>query len=160
FGAAPERRAAHIHAFTSRRMLTRYDAWTNILRVTTSAFAAAIGGADEITTLPFTDALGIAAPSARRIARNTQHVLMEEAHLGHVADPAGGAWFVEDLTRELAHAGWAKMQALEAQGGILAVLESGALQADIAAVREARAKAFAVRKETITGVTDFPLLGE
>ncbi|HWA00087.1 MAG TPA: methylmalonyl-CoA mutase family protein [Caulobacterales bacterium] len=160
FAVAPENRAAHIHAFTSRRTLTRYDAWTNILRVTTSAFAAAIGGADEITTLPFTDALGVATPFARRLARNTQNVLLEEAHLAHVADPAGGAWFAEALTRELSHAAWSIMQALEAQGGILAALQIGEFQTDIATARDARMTAFATRKETITGVTDFPLLGE
>ncbi|HVY85043.1 MAG TPA: methylmalonyl-CoA mutase family protein, partial [Caulobacterales bacterium] len=158
-GAAPENRGAHIHAFTSRRMLTRYDSWTNILRITSAAFAAGVGGADDITTLPFTDALGVATPFARRIARNTQHVLLEESHLGHVIDPAGGAWFVEELTHQLAQTGWAKMQAIEAQGGIEAALNSGAIQKDIAETRAARAKAFATRKETITGVTDFPLLG-
>ncbi|MES1199749.1 MAG: methylmalonyl-CoA mutase family protein [Pseudomonadota bacterium] len=159
-GAAPEKRAARIQAFTSRRMLTRYDAWSNILRITTAAFAAGVGGADEITTLPFTNALGVATPFARRVARNTQNVLLEEAHLGQVMDPAGGAWFVEKVTQDLAHAAWAKMQAIEAGGGLLAVLRSGALAAEIAAVREARAKAFALRKETITGVTDFPALDE
>ncbi|HVY84453.1 MAG TPA: methylmalonyl-CoA mutase family protein [Caulobacterales bacterium] len=158
-GAAPEKRAAHIHAFTSRRMLTRYDAWTNILRITSAAFAAGVGGADDVTTLPFTDALGIATPFARRIARNTQHVLLDESHLGHVLDPAGGAWFVEELTHQLAQTGWAKMQTIEAQGGIEAALKSGAIQKDIGETRTARAKAFATRKETITGVTDFPLLG-
>ena len=113
-GAAPEHRAAHIHAFTSRRMMTRYDAWTNILRVTTAAFAAGVGGADDITTYPFTDALGLPTPFARRVARNTQHVLLEECRLGHVADPAGGAWFVEKLTRDLAAKAWEIMQNIEA----------------------------------------------
>lgn len=157
-GAAREMRAARIHAVTSRRMMTRYDAWTNITRVTTAAFAAAIGGADAITTLPMTDALGLPTPFARRVARNTQHVLMEEAHLGRVADPAGGAWFVEKLTRDLAAAAWAKFQAIEAQGGIVAALASGALQADIAEAREKRQRAIATRREAITGVTDYPLL--
>jgi len=158
FGVSADKRAAHIRVVSSRRMMTRYDAWTNILRVTTAAFAAAIGGADEITTLPFTDALGVATPFARRVARNTQHVLMEEAHLAHVRDPAGGAWFVESLTRDLAQAAWAKMQAIEAQGGIITSLQSGALQREVAETRATRAKRFATRRETITGVTDFPLL--
>jgi methylmalonyl-CoA mutase len=158
-GAGPEHRAAHIHAFTSRRMMTRYDAWTNILRVTTAASAAAIGGADEITTYPFTDALGLPTPFARRLARNTQHVLLEECRLGHVADPAGGAWFVEKLTRELAAKAWAIMQSLEARGGILASLQDGHLQNLVAEARTRRQQAIAMRHETITGVTDFPLLG-
>ncbi len=158
-GATPEHRAARIHAFTSRRMMTRYDAWTNILRVTTAAFAAAIGGADDITTYPLTDALGLPTHFARRVARNTQHVLLEECRLGHVADAAGGAWFVEKLTRELAAKAWEIMQEIEAKGGIVASLQAGHLQALIAESRVAREKLIATRRETITGVTDFPLLG-
>ncbi len=157
-GAAPPSRAAPVHAFTSRRMMTRLDAHTNILRVTTAAFAAAIAGADAITTLPFTDALGLPTPFSRRIARNTQHVLIEECRLGHVADPAGGAWFVEKLTLDLAALAWEKMQAIEAQGGIVAALGSGSMQSQIAAACAARQLDFARRKQTITGVTDFPLL--
>lgn len=158
-GAAPAARAARIHAFTGARMLTRHDAQTNILRITTAAFAAAIGGADVITTSNFTDALGGPSPFARRVARNTQHVLLEECRLGHVADPAGGSWFVEKLTRELADKAWALMQQIEAQGGIVAALQSGWLQGAIGEARTARQRAIATRRETITGVTDFPLLG-
>lgn len=158
-GVGPEHRAAHIHAFTSRRMMTRHDAQTNILRVTTAAFAAAIGGANDITTYPFTDALGLPTPFARRVARNAQHVLMEECRLGHVADPAGGAWFVEKLTRELAAKAWEIMQSLEAQGGIVAAHQSGALGKMVGDARAARQRRIATRRETITGVTDFPLLG-
>lgn len=158
-GGAPEHRAAHIHAFTSRRMMTRYDAWTNILRVTTAAFAAGIGGADDITTYPFTDALGLPTAFARRVARNTQHVLLEECRLGHVADPAGGAWFVEKLTRDLAAKAWEIMQAIEARGGIVSSLQDGFVQGIVAEARARRQQLIATRRETITGVTDFPLLG-
>jgi len=153
-GAAPEHRAAHIHAFTSRRMMTRYDAWTNILRVSTASFAAAVGGADEITTYPLTDALGHPTAFARRVARNTQHVLAEECRLGHVADPAGGSWFVEKLTRELADRAWALMQQMETASAPLDLLRG-----QVAEARERRRTAIATRRETITGVTDFPLLG-
>jgi len=158
-GAPPEHRAAHIHAFTSRRMMTRYDAWTNILRVTTAASAAAIGGADDLTTYPLTDALGLPTPFGRRVARNTQHVLVEECKLGHVADPAGGSWFVEKLTRDLAAKAWEIMQLIESKGGIVAALQSGLLPDLVAGARTARQKLIATRRETITGVTDFPLLG-
>jgi len=153
-GAAPEHRAAHIHAFTSRRMMTRYDAWTNILRVSTASFAAAVGGADEITTYPLTDALGHPTAFARRVARNTQHVLAEECRLGHVADPAGGSWFVEKLTRELADRAWSLMQQMETASAPLDLLREKVSEA-----RERRRAAIATRRETITGVTDFPLLG-
>jgi methylmalonyl-CoA mutase len=158
-GAPAGARAAHVHAFTSRRMMTVYDAHTNILRVTTAAFAAAIGGADAITTYAFTDALGLPTPFARRLARNTQNVLMEECRLGHVADPAGGSWFVEQLTRELAAKAWALMQEIEAQGGIVATIQTGRLAALIDSAREKRARAVATRREPITGISDFPLLG-
>jgi len=158
-GAAPDARAAHIHAFTGQRMLTRYDAWTNILRITSAAFGAAIGGADAVTTAAFTDALGLPTPFARRVARNTQHVLMEECRLGHVADPAGGAWFVEKLTRDLAAKAWEIMQDIEARGGIGASLQAGHLQGLVAPAREKRQRLIATRRETITGITDFPLLG-
>lgn len=153
-GATPEHRAAHIHAFTSRRMMTRYDAWTNILRVTSAAFAAAVGGADEITTYPLTDALGHPSAFARRVARNTQHVLAEECRLGHVADPAGGAWFVEKLTRDIADRAWSLMQQMQAHAAPLDLLHTQVAQA-----RDRRRAAIASRRETITGITDFPLLG-
>ena len=158
-GAAPEARCARIHAFTSRRMMTRYDAHTNILRVTIAAFAAAVGGADAITTRPFTDALGLPTPFARRVARNTQNVLLEECRLGQVTDPAGGAWFVEKLTREMAENAWTLMQEIETKGGIVAALQSGYFQAIVANARTVRERAVATRRETITGVTDYPLLG-
>lgn len=157
-GAGPEAREARIHAFTSRRMLTRYDANTNILRITTSAFGAAVGGANVITTGAFTDALGLPTPFARRVARNTQAVLMEECRLGHVADPAGGSWFVEKLTHELAAKAWEIMQLIESKGGIVAAIESGLLVDLVAGARTARQKLISTRRETITGVTDFPLL--
>ncbi|WP_395647738.1 methylmalonyl-CoA mutase family protein [Terricaulis sp.] len=157
-GAPAKAHAIRIHAFTSRRMLTRYDAWTNILRVTTAAFGAAAGGADDITTYPLTDALGLPTPFGRRVARNTQQVLLEECHLGHVADPAGGAWFVEKMTRELAAAAWDIMQLIEARGGIVSALQAGLLQDLVGGARMARQRAIASRKETITGVTDYPLL--
>jgi len=154
------RGGARLHAVTSRRMLTRRDPWTNILRGTAACFAACVGGADAITTAPLTDALGLPTPFARRIARNTQLVLMEESHLGHVIDPAGGAWFVEALTRDLAAAAWAKFQAIETEGGLIEALAKGSLQRDVAAARATRQKAIATRRESITGVTDFPLLDE
>ncbi|MGE0046536.1 MAG: methylmalonyl-CoA mutase subunit beta [Hyphomonadaceae bacterium] len=157
-GVSPARRAARIHATTSRRMMTKHDPWTNILRGTAAAFAASIGDAQAITVAPFTEALGLPTAFARRIARNTQLVLMEESRLGHVIDPAGGAWFVEAMTQELAEAGWAFMQKIEVEGGIVETLTRGWLQEEVAAIREARQRNFALRKETITGVTDFPLL--
>jgi methylmalonyl-CoA mutase len=159
-GAGPADRAAHVTATTSRRMMTRRDPWTNILRTTAATFAAVVGGAEAIGVRPMTDALGPSSDFSRRIARNTQIILMEECRLGHVIDPAGGSWFVEAMTKDLAQTAWAEFQGLEAQGGIVATLESGALVAEIEIIRTRRAKAFATRRETITGVTDFPQIDE
>jgi hypothetical protein len=106
--------AARIEARSSRRMLTAQDPWTNMLRQTAAGVGAALGGADAIQLGCFTDALGRPTPFARRQSRNAQLVLMEESHLGRVADPAGGAWFLESLTDDLARRAWARFQAIEA----------------------------------------------
>jgi methylmalonyl-CoA mutase len=159
-GAGPEDRAMRLQVTTARRMLSRDDAWTNILRGTAACFAAAAGGADIITVLPFTTPLGGASALARRMARNTQVILMEESRLGHVADPGGGGFAVEALTKTLAEEAWAIFQGLEVQGGLIAALRSGSFQADISKTAEARGKLIATRRFPITGVSDFPLLDE
>ncbi|MEI7933183.1 MAG: methylmalonyl-CoA mutase family protein, partial [Alphaproteobacteria bacterium] len=110
---------ARIEVRSSHRMLTALDPWTNMLRLASAAFGAGVGGADAIVLGSFTDALdGLPTTFSRRQARNTQLVLMEEAHIARVADPAGGAWFLETLTDEMARAAWAKFRAIEAAGGI------------------------------------------
>ncbi|MBE7218622.1 MAG: methylmalonyl-CoA mutase [Caulobacteraceae bacterium] len=161
-GAPP---LARIEALGARRTLSRLDPWTNLLRLTSAAVGAAVGGADAIVLPPFTAPLtedGAAADSefARRQARNTQLVLMEEAHLGRVADPAGGSGLVERLTDAFARAGWAELQRIEAAGGALAVLADGSLAA---AVGEARAKLqrrVLTRRDGLIGVSEFPALAE
>src|SRR5262249_10169243 len=145
---------------TSKRMMAKRDPWTNMLRTTAACAAAAFGGADAVTVLPFTWALGAPDRFARRIARNVQLVLQEESSLGRVADPVGGSWYGEKLTAELAAKGWALFQDLEAKGGVVATLTSGSLQDDIARVATARAKAIATGRLELTGVSAFPLLGD
>jgi len=147
-----------LQATTSARMLTRYDAWTNMLRCTTAAFAGAIGGAGIVTVRPFNAALGVPEELGRRIARNTQIIAMEESQLGRVADPTGGAWFTETFAEDLANAAWEEFQNIEREGGYAASLLSGAFQDRVATVRDARAKDIAKRKVAITGVTEFPTL--
>jgi methylmalonyl-CoA mutase len=159
-GVAPELRTAHIQAITSRRMMARNDAWSNILRVTAATFAAATGGADVITALPITVALGEASAQARRIARNTQLILMEESHLGRVADPGGGAFAIEALTRDLAAAAWERFQQIEAAGGIAAAIRSGWLQAEVGTARALLERDVARRRLPLTGVSNQPLPGE
>src|SRR5690606_16490695 len=118
-GVPEEQRRSATFARTSDRMLAAVDPWTNMLRATTAGFAAAVGGADGLTVAPFdtvvADAMGAAGPGGlgRRIARNTQLVLQEESGLRRVADPAGGSWFVESLTDELARAAWVRLQQIE-----------------------------------------------
>ena len=142
---------ARIEARSSRRMLSAADAWTNLLRLTAAGFGAGAGGADALVLDPFDVVAGAPSALAVRQARNIQLVLMEEAHLGRVADPAGGSWFVESLTRELAQAAWGLFQTIEAGGGIVAGLDRLADQ-----VAQARAERDAALKDGQTqmiGVT-------
>jgi len=144
---------ARIEAASSRRMLSVQDPWTNMLRLGAAGFGAAVGGADAVMLGGFTDAIGLATPFARRQSRNTQLVLMEEAHLGRVADPAAGSGYVEALTSEIAQAAWAEFQAIEARGGLIEALEAGVVADSVARARKARDEAGALR---IVGVTAFP----
>ncbi|MBK1788813.1 methylmalonyl-CoA mutase family protein [Prauserella cavernicola] len=148
------------HAVTSPAMLTRRDPWVNMLRTTVACFAAGIGGADAVTVLPFDAAIGTPDEFARRIARNTQSILLEESKLAGVIDPAGGSWYVENLTDELAKAAWREFTAIEKAGGIEAELDSGALAERLARTWDARAARLATREDPITGVSEFPLLDE
>lgn len=126
---------ATIHAISSQRTLSAHDLETNILRLTAATFAAGVGGADVVTTLPYTTPLIMADSQpdelAHRIARNTQLIAIEEAWLGAVSDPLGGAGVVEDLTDKLAHAAWTQFQNIEAEGGILKFIQNGNLQKQI-----------------------------
>ncbi|MBW8815983.1 MAG: methylmalonyl-CoA mutase [Caulobacterales bacterium] len=145
-GASPQ---ARIEARSSRRMLTAKDAWTNMIRLTAAGFGAAVGGADAVVLGQFTDALGLPTPFARRQSRNTQLVLMEEANIGRVADPAAGAGYLEALTDQIARAAWARMQAIEAAGGVIAALEQGLVAGAVEAAVAARGQ------PKILGVTAF-----
>ena len=149
-----------VHAVASPTMYTRRDPYVNLLRGTVAGFAAGVGGADAVTVAPFDAALGSSTPFSRRIARNTQSLLVMEAHLARVIDPAGGSWFVESLTDELARAAWAFFQELEAAGGVVAALDSGLVADRTAAVRAGREKEAATRRAPVTGVSEFPDLHE
>jgi len=148
--------APRIEVRSSRRMLAKADAWTNLLRLTSAGFAGAVGGADAILLDAFTDAIGLPTAFARRQARNTQLVLMEESNLGRVADPAGGAWYLDSLTDQLARAAWGGFQAIEAAGGIIKALESGLVADAVAKTRASQEAAFADKSRKILGVTVFP----
>ena len=141
-------------------MFTRDDAWTNILRSTLATFGASLGGADAITVLPFDTVSGLPTPFSRRIARNTQILLAEESNVARVTDPAGGSWYVEALTDDVAEAAWATFQEIEAAGGMSDALANGVVAQRISAAVAERDHALATRSTPITGVSTFPLAGE
>ncbi len=162
----PEGGAAVVHAETSLPMMTRRDPWVNMLRCTVAAFGAGVGGADTALVFPFDVAIrggfpGVASSFARRIARNTQLLLLEESHVGQVLDPAGGSWYVEDLTEQLAQRAWQQFQATEeraARGGFADARDY--IGEQIAEVAARRADDIAHRRTAVTGVNEYPNLAE
>jgi methylmalonyl-CoA mutase len=157
-GLAPH--PAIVHVETAMRMMSRHDSHVNLLRTTTAALAAGVAGADAVTALPFTAALGLPDDFARRLARGLQLMLQEESGIGRVADAGAGSGLVEAATGELAAAAWGAFQAIEAQGGMLAALQSDFVQTRIAEVASARRQAVAERRFGLTGVSRFPKLDE
>ena len=157
-GLAP--RPIFVNAQTAWRMLTQRDAFVNMLRATIATFSAGLGGANAITVLPHTLALGLPDPFARRVARNTQLVLLEESNLAKVSDPAAGSGGIETLTRELCDAAWTLFQETEKAGGLFAALEQNIIQRKVAATRAAREANIAKRRDVLTGATEFPNLHE
>lgn len=156
----PHLGAQRQHAVTSGAMMTARDPWVNLLRTTVACFAAGAGGADAVTVQPFDARLGLPDGFSRRIARNTQSLLIEEAGVARVLDPAGGSWFVESLTDALAHAAWDVFTDVERTGGMAAALRSGQVAERIAATRQRREDDVAHRRTPITGVSEFPDLDE
>jgi methylmalonyl-CoA mutase len=152
-GLAPK--PTFVSAETAWRMTTKRDPYVNMLRATVAVAAAGFGGADAISALPFTAALGLPDRFARRIARNTQLILMEESSLAKVADPAAGSGGIEDLTQKLCATAWALFQEIERAGGAAAALEQGLIQKKVAAVRAEREKAVAGQRDLLTGTTIF-----
>ncbi len=149
-----------LHAESAWRMMTRLDVHVNMLRITSAAFAAGVGGADAVTLLPFTAALGLPDAFARRMARNAQIIALEEAGLDRVRDPAAGSHFVDTLTRDLATRAWEIFREIERRGGLLAALSSGFVADMIAGVAERRAGDVATRRMPLTGVSEYPDLHE
>ncbi|HZN79249.1 MAG TPA: methylmalonyl-CoA mutase small subunit [Mycobacterium sp.] len=159
----PDAGAARLHAVTSVPMMAQRDPWVNMLRTTVAAFSAGAGGADTVLVHPFDVAIhggfpGTAASFARRIARNTQLLLLEESHIGRVLDPAGGSWFVEDLTKGLAEQAWKHFQDIESRGGFEAARDYVAGQ--IKEVADGRSDDIAHRRKALTGVNEYPNLTE
>lgn len=153
-------RPAFVSAETAWRMMTKRDPHGNIVRGTIAALGAAVGGADAVTVLPFSAALGVPDAFARRIARNTQTILIEEANIHRVADPAAGSGAIEALTDALCETAWWFFQKIEAAGGAAEALQAGSIQRVVARVRAEREANVAQRKDTLIGSSDFPDLAE
>lgn len=149
-----------LHVESAWRMMTRLDVHVNMLRVTSAAFAAGVGGADAVTLLPFTAALGLPDAFARRMARNAQIIALEEAALDRVRDPAAGSHFLDTLTRDLASRAWETFRDIEREGGLLAALLSGFVADMIAETADRRAADVATRRMPLTGVSEYPDLHE
>jgi methylmalonyl-CoA mutase len=157
-GLAPK--PLFITAETAWRMLTQRDPYVNMLRGTIATFSAGLGGANAIAVLPHTLATGLPDAFARRVARNTQLVLLEESNLAKVSDPAAGSGGIEALTQALCEASWSLFQEIEKAGGVFASLEQNLIQRKVAATRAVREANIARRKEVLTGATEFPNLHE
>jgi methylmalonyl-CoA mutase len=157
-GLAPK--PLFIAADTAWRMLTQRDPYVNMLRATMATFSAGLGNANAIAVLPHTLALGLPDAFARRVARNTQLVLLQESNLARVTDPAAGSGGIEKLTQQLCEAAWSLFQEIEKAGGVFAALEQNLIQRKVAATRAAREANIARRKEVLTGATRFPNLHE
>ncbi|MEJ7649023.1 MAG: methylmalonyl-CoA mutase family protein [Nakamurella sp.] len=159
-GVDPVAHPQYQHAVTSRPMTSRYDPWVNLLRGTVATFAAGVGGAQAVTTLPFDSALGLPDAFGRRIARNVSHLLVGESRVAEVADPAGGAAAVEQLTDALAEAAWTFVQELEAAGGADTDAAVALVRERAARERTEQEKRIVTRRTPLTGVSEFPHLGE
>ncbi|MCO4764462.1 MAG: hypothetical protein KC502_23325, partial [Myxococcales bacterium] len=146
---------AFVHVVTGRTTTTTLAPWTNMLRGTNEAAAAAMGGADAITLTPFDAGLGASDDHARRVARNAQLILAREGHLARVADPAGGSAYVEHLTGQLARLAWGHLQQIEAAGGVFSALTEGVIQTAIAETVTKRHAQIAKRRRTLVGVSDY-----
>ncbi|MGD0668605.1 MAG: methylmalonyl-CoA mutase family protein [Bryobacteraceae bacterium] len=143
---------ARIHVRTTRLNKSVYDHYTNLLRVTTEALAAAVGGCDRLTVEPF--------GFDKHLAVNVGRILEHEAHVDAVADPAGGSYYIETLTDSLARAAWKLFQRVEAAGGYSQAVESGAIARALAESRARLEKAVASRHRTLVGVNNYPDLNE
>jgi methylmalonyl-CoA mutase len=159
-GCRDEARKMFMHVRTSAYCASALDPFTNMLRGTTETFSAVVAGADGIHTSPFDEPVRPPEEFSRRIARNVQVILRDESHLGHVVDPAGGSWYVERLTGEIASKAWALFQDIERQGGMAKALGTGATQKIVSRTADARANDLAARKSTIIGTNIYPNLKE
>ncbi|MCX6165474.1 MAG: acyl-CoA mutase large subunit family protein, partial [Ignavibacteriae bacterium] len=155
FGGNEESQKICIHARTSFNNQTIYDPYVNLLRATTEAFSAVIGGVDSLHTNSFDEAFGLPDEFARRIARNTQIILNEESHLNQLIDPAGGSYFVENLTDKIEKKSWKLFQEIENKGGIFEALKSRFIQEEIEKIANEKKINFAKRRTIQVGINAY-----
>jgi len=159
-GGGSEAAKLVFHARSSGWSSTLFDPQTNILRSTTEAFAAIAGGCASLHLAPFDERTGSSGELARRLARNTQLILRDEARFDQVADPAGGSWYVESLTEQLARRAWELLQEIESSGGMARAVQNGYPQQLAATTAAKRRKRLASRKDVLVGTNRYPLAGE
>lgn len=160
FGGNEASQKLTVHVRTASWNKTVYDPYVNMLRTTTEAFAGAVGGCDSMHVGQFDEAIRLPDEFARRIARNTHIILQEESHLMRVIDPAGGSWYVESITNEVARKAWSLFQEVEKKGGMLKALQAGFPQADITKTADRRAENIATRKDVFVGTNKYANLQE
>ncbi|MFB4162837.1 methylmalonyl-CoA mutase family protein [Alteribacillus sp. JSM 102045] len=160
FGIEEDKRTMAVHGLTSDRTKTEYDPYVNMLRSTTEAFSAVAGGADSLEVTPFDVSFQRPSPFSKRIARNTQVILQEEAYLGRTIDPAGGSYYVEQLTHQLAEKAWSLFQEMEASGGLEQNLIDGNPQKRIEKKRQEKEKAVQKQRKVFVGVNKYPDINE
>jgi len=160
FGFDIEKLEITINAKSSGYYQTNFDPYVNLLRSTTETFSAIMGGAESITTSPFDESLRMSDDFSRRIARNTQTILREESHLDQVIDPAGGSYYIEALTEEVAIKAWEIFQDIESKGGMLEALKSNFIQDSIAEISANRERDINKRKSVIVGTNMFADINE
>jgi methylmalonyl-CoA mutase len=160
FGGSAEAAKIRVHARTGLYNKTVHDPHVNMLRTTTEALSAVVAGVDSLCVGAFDECVRGPDEFSRRISRNTQIILQEECELTAVTDPAGGSWFVEWLTDQVARKSWEEFQTIEAEGGIATSLSNGAVQARIAATRKEREKGLAQRRVSLVGTNQYPNIAE
>jgi methylmalonyl-CoA mutase len=149
-----------MHVRTSAYNKTIYDPYVNMLRATTEAFAGIVGGCDSMHVGCFDEAIGLPDEFSRRLARNTQIILQQESHLTRVIDPAGGSWYVEELTDAVARKAWALFQEVEKLGGMSRALAAGFPQEQVAQTAEQRLANLGYRRDILVGTNQYPNINE
>ncbi|MBQ6069080.1 MAG: methylmalonyl-CoA mutase small subunit [Bacteroidales bacterium] len=149
-----------INATSSLWNKSVYDPYVNMLRTTTETMSAAIAGADSITTNPFDIAFEKSDSFGYRIGRNQQLLLKEESYMDKIVDPAGGSYYIENLTDSIAQYAWQLFLTVEQHGGMAKAIREGYVQDEVAKIAQQRDMDIATRRTTILGTNQYPNLTE